>query len=59
VGSGTARGSLSGLTAPTAWLFSTAAYSGAAVLLSVLHEGTRSQALDVVNPKAACGHCAK
>jgi len=45
------------VTAPAAWLFSAAAYSGAAVLLSVLYGSSRPALTEPRGRRSACKNC--
>jgi hypothetical protein len=49
----------SGIANPAGWFFSGAAYSGAAVLLSVLHGARHNDAPDPVSRRTGCRNCGK
>jgi len=48
-----------GVTDPTGWFFSAAAYSGATVLLSVLYSSSRTEAPDPTSRRPRCKDCGK
>ena len=48
-----------GVTAPAAWFFSAAAYSGAAVLLSTLHALAPSPRPEATSARGGCKGCGK
>ncbi|MBK9121336.1 MAG: hypothetical protein IPM18_17290 [Phycisphaerales bacterium] len=48
-----------GITAPAAWFFSAAAYSGAAVLLSTLHGLAPSARPEAAPARSGCKGCGK
>ena len=46
-----------GITDPAGWFFSAAAYSGAAVMLSLLHEAGPRRPPGTTTPKVGCKGC--